>query len=88
MTLVGVVRPLRRKVQSIVEALTVGHKELRKVASFWCPGFVKVVVIEKPAIKTRKEISPFSTEPTVFMAKAARRVARARPVKAVKDAVG
>ena len=51
------------------------------------PGFAKFVVVEKPAIKTRKEINPLIAEPTVFMAKAARRVARARPLKAVKDAV-
>ena len=51
------------------------------------PGFAKFVVIKKPATKERKGINPFTKEPTVFKAKPARKVIRARPVKAVKDAV-
>ena len=51
------------------------------------PGFAKFVVIKKPATKQRTGINPFTKEPTVFKAKPARKVIRARPVKAVKDAV-
>jgi len=32
-------------------------------------------------------INPFTKEPTVFKAKPARKIIRARPLKAVKDAV-
>jgi DNA-binding protein HU-beta len=35
----------------------------------------------------RTGINPFTKEPTIFKAKLARKVIRARPVKAVKDAV-
>jgi hypothetical protein len=49
--------------------------------------FAKFVVIKKPATKARKGINPFTKEPTIFKAKPARKVIRARPVKAVKDAV-
>jgi DNA-binding protein HU-beta len=51
------------------------------------PGFAKFVVTEKPATKARKGINPFTKEPTIFKAKPARKVIRARPAKAVKDAV-
>jgi hypothetical protein len=37
--------------------------------------------------QARKGINPFTKEPTIFKAKPARKVIRARPVKAVKDAV-
>jgi Bacterial DNA-binding protein len=39
------------------------------------------------ATKERKGINPFTKEPTVFKAKPARKIIRARPVKAAKDAV-
>jgi len=78
----------KRQVKSVVEALaTVGHRELKKSGVFLVPGFAKFVVIKKPATKARKGINPFTKEPTVFKARPARKVVRARPVKAVKDAI-
>lgn len=46
-----------------------------------------MVVVKKPAPKERKGINPFTKEPTVFTAKPARKVVKARAVKAAKDAV-
>ena len=78
----------KRQVKSVVEALaTIGHKELKKSGVFVVPGFAKFIVVKKPATKARKGINPFTKEPTVFKAKPARKVVRARPVKAVKDAI-
>jgi hypothetical protein len=51
------------------------------------PGLVKLLVVKKPATKARKGINPFTKEPTVFKAKPARKVIKARPVKAAKDAI-
>ena len=42
---------------------------------------------KKPATKARKGINPFTKEPTMFKAKPARKIIKARPVKATKDAV-
>ena len=78
----------RKDIKAIIESLaSVGYKELKKTGAFFVPGFAKFVVIKKPATKARKGINPFTKEPTVFKAKPARKVIRARPVKAVKDAV-
>jgi hypothetical protein len=44
-------------------------------------------VVKKPATNERKGINPFTKDPTVFKAKPARKVVKARPVKAVKDAI-
>ena len=78
----------KRDVKSVVEALAdSGHKELKKKGLFVVPGLVKMVVIKKPATKERKGINPFTKEPMTFKAKPARKIVRARPVKAAKDAV-
>ena len=78
----------KKDVKGVMEALvSVGHKELKKAGVFMLPGFAKFVVIKKPATKERQGINPFTKEPTVFKAKPARKIVRARPVKAVKGAV-
>ena len=78
----------RKDVKGVLESLcAVGYKELQKNGTFLVPGFAKFVVIKKPATKERKGINPFTKEPTVFKAKPARKIVRARPVKAAKDAV-
>ena len=60
--------------------------DAKKTGAFLVPGFAKFVVIKKPATKERKGINPFTKEPTVFKARPARKIIRARPVKAAKDA--
>jgi nucleoid DNA-binding protein len=78
----------RKDVKSVIESLaTLGYKELNRSGAFVLPGFAKFVVIKKPATKERSGINPFTKEPMIFKAKPARKVVRARPVKAVKAAV-
>jgi nucleoid DNA-binding protein len=78
----------KKDVRAMMEALTeVGHKELKKTGVFVVPGFAKFVVIKKPATKARKGINPFTGQEMMFKAKPARKIVRARPVKAAKEAV-
>jgi nucleoid DNA-binding protein len=78
----------RKDVKAVIESLAaIGYKELNRSGAFVVPGFAKFVVIKKPATKERSGINPFTKEPMVFKAKPARKVIRARPVKAVKSAV-
>ncbi len=78
----------KRDVKGVFDALAgVGYKELKKNGQFTVPGFAKFVVVKKPATKARKGVNPFTGEPTTFKAKPARKIVRARPVKAAKDAV-
>ena len=68
----------RKDVARFLESLSaVGYKELKKNGIFVLPGFAKFVVVKKPATK----------EPMTFKAKPARKVLKARPVKAAKDAL-
>ena len=78
----------RKHVKEVVETLVdVGHRELKKIGIFVLHGFAKFVVVKKPATKARKGTNPFTGEEMMFKAKPARKIVRARPVKAAKDAV-
>jgi DNA-binding protein HU-beta len=78
----------KKDVKGVLETLaTVGYKELKKAGVFLVPGFAKFVVIKKPATKARQGTNPFNGEPMTFKAKPARKIVRARPVKAAKEAV-
>jgi DNA-binding protein HU-beta len=78
----------RKDVKGVIDAVAaIGHKELKKTGAFVVPGLAKFIVIKKPATKARQGINPFTKEPTTFKAKPARKIVRARPVKAAKDAV-
>ncbi len=78
----------KKEVKGVIETLAaVGYKELKKTGVFLLPGFAKFVVVKKPATKARKGTNPFTGEPMTFKAKPARKIVRARPVKAAKDAV-
>ena len=78
----------RKHVKAVVESLIdVGHKELKKSGIFVLHGFAKFVVVKKPARPARKGINPFTKQEQTFAAKPASKAVRARPVKAIKDAV-
>jgi DNA-binding protein HU-beta len=78
----------KKDVKGVLETLaTVGYKELKKTGVFLVPGFAKFVVVKKPATKARQGTNPFTGEAMTFKAKPARKIVRARPVKAAKDAV-
>src|SRR5262245_49936493 len=78
----------RKQVKTVLEALTeVGHRELKKQGIFTLPGFAKFRVVKRPATKARQGINPFTKEPMTFAAKPASKSVRARPIKAIKDAL-
>ena len=78
----------KKHVKELLEGLAeIAHKELKKSGAFLVPGLAKFVVIKKAATKARKGINPFTKEPTIFKAKPARKVLKARFVKAAKDAL-
>jgi nucleoid DNA-binding protein len=51
------------------------------------PGLLKLVSVKKPAVPAREGVNPFTGQPAVFKAKPASKVVKARPVKALKDAI-
>lgn len=51
------------------------------------PGLLRLIVAQKPATRKHEGINPFTKEPMTFQAKPARKVIRARPLKALKDAI-
>jgi nucleoid DNA-binding protein len=51
------------------------------------PGLFKLNVVNKPAIPQHEGVNPFTKEPMTYKAKAAHKVIKVRPLKALKDAV-
>ena len=78
----------RKQIKNVLESLiSVGHRELKKAGVFTLPGFAKFRVVKKPATKARQGINPFTKQPMTFAAKPASKAVRARPIKAIKDAL-
>ena len=80
----------RKQVASVLEALSgLIEKNVGKKGPgvFVVPGLMKILVIQKPAVKARKGINPFTKQEQMFKAKPARKVIKVRALKALKDAV-
>lgn len=80
----------RKQVQSVLDELNEIlelHIKKRSVGHFVFPGLMKVAIINKPAVKARKGINPFTKEEVMFKAKPARNVVKIRPLKKLKDMV-
>ena len=79
----------KKQVNAVLAALNeVVYKELSKGAGeVVLPGLIKLVTVKKPAVPAREGINPFTGQPTVFKAKPASKVVKARPVKQLKDAI-
>ncbi len=61
------------------------HLKSRSAGVFTLPGLAKFTVQKKPATKAKKGINPFTGEETMFKAKPARRLVKARILKGLKD---
>jgi nucleoid DNA-binding protein len=78
----------RKQVKLVLDSLaTIAYRELKKSGIFTVPGFAKFRVVKKPATKAREGINPFTKQPMIFPAKPASKSVRARPIKAIKDAL-
>lgn len=78
----------RKQVASVFDSMSdLIKKSVCKKGSgiFTVPGLMKIMVIEKPAVKAHKGINPFTKQEQMFKAKPARRVIKVRPLKALKD---
>ena len=83
---VGVTRKQVAQVFDVMGSL-IGADLAKGSGEFAVPGLMRIKTIKKPATKARKGTNPFTGEPMTFKAKPARKIVRARPVKAAKDAV-
>jgi len=51
------------------------------------PGLLKLNVVNKPATRKHEGFNPFTKQPMTYQAKAARKIIKARPLKALKDSI-
>jgi nucleoid DNA-binding protein len=81
----------RKQVSAVLESLS---EQIRSAigkkgpGTFTVPGLMRINVINKPAVKARKGINPFTKQEQMFKAKPARRVVKVRPLKALKTMAG
>lgn len=78
----------RKQAAAVFESLAsqIGSAVGKKGAgTFTVPGLMRINVINKPAVKARKGINPFTKMEQMFKAKPARKVIKVRPLKALKD---
>lgn len=78
----------KKQVSAVLNALNdVIYRELKEQNEVMLPGLLKLSTVTKPAVPEREGINPFTKEMTMFKARPERKVIKARPVKALKDAV-
>ena len=81
----------RKQVSAVLESIS---EQISRAISkkgpgtFTVPGLMRINVINKPAVKARKGINPFTKQEQMFKAKPARRVVKVRPLKALKSMAG
>ncbi len=87
-SIAGTTELSRKQVAGVFDALAgliKGNVGKKGPGMFVVPGLMKIMVIQKPAVKAHKGINPFTKEEVMFKAKPARRVIKVRPLKALKD---
>jgi nucleoid DNA-binding protein len=70
-----------------INAMVVQQLGKRGPGEVLIPGLLKLNIVDKPATRKHEGINPFTKEPMTYKAKAARKVIKVRPLKALKDAV-
>ena len=78
----------RKQAAAVLESLSsqIGRAVGKKgVGTFTVPGLMRINVINKPAVKARMGINPFTKQEQMFKAKPARRVIKVRALKGLKD---
>ncbi len=78
----------KKQAGTVLDAISaVIAEQLKAGSDVTLPGLIKLSVSIKPATPEREGINPFTKQPTTIKAKPARKAVKARPVKALKDAV-
>lgn len=78
----------KKQAGTVLDAISaVIAEQLKASGEVTLPGLIKLSVSTKEATPEREGINPFTKQPATIKAKPARKVVKARPVKALKDSV-
>jgi nucleoid DNA-binding protein len=78
----------KKEATAALEALnSIVVRQLKGAGEVTIPGLLKLKVAKKPPVPAGERRNPFTGQMQMFPAKPARKVVKARPVKALKDAV-
>jgi len=74
-------------VLNTINAMVAQQLSKRGPGEVLIPGLLRLNVVDKPATRQHEGVNPFTKEPMTYKAKAARKVIKARPLKALIDAI-
>jgi nucleoid DNA-binding protein len=78
----------KKQAGSAMDAVSaIVSEQLKSNGEVTIPGLIKLNISIKAATPEHEGINPFTKQPTMIKAKPERKVVKARPVKALKDAV-
>jgi len=79
----------RKQVSEVFDTMSaIMEADLKTVKQFQVPGLMKVVRVDKPAVKAHKRPNPFKPgEMMTVKAKPARKTVKVRPLKGLKELV-
>ena len=78
----------KKQAASAMDAVSsIVSEQLNRNGEVTIPGLIKLIVTKKAATPQHEGINPFTKEPAIIKAKPERKIVKARPVKALKDAV-
>jgi nucleoid DNA-binding protein len=80
----------KRQVADVLDELShliSRHVKKGGAGMFNMPGLFKIMAVNKPAVKARPGVNPFTGEQVMFKAKPARTVIKVRALKGLKDMV-
>lgn len=70
-----------------INAIVAGQLGKQGPGEVFIPDMLKLSVIDKPATPEREGVNPFTKEPMTYKAKAAHKLIKVSPLKALKDAI-
>ncbi|MBI4314527.1 MAG: HU family DNA-binding protein [Chloroflexi bacterium] len=78
----------KKQVTAVLDAIAaIAANELKGAGELILPGLVKMTAVHKDAQPEKPGTNPFTKAPIIIKAKPASTAVKARPVKALKDAV-
>jgi nucleoid DNA-binding protein len=83
----GLTKKQASSVLDSINAVVIEQLGKRGPGEVLIPGLLKLMVVDKPATPQHKGVNPFTKEPMIYKAKAASKVIKVRPLKALKDRV-
>lgn len=83
----GLSKQQARSALDAMNEMVVQQLKQKEPGEITIPSLLKLSVVVKPAVHQHEGVNPFTKEPMTIRARPERKVVKARPLKALKDAL-